>query len=210
MSKTKKVVSVFLVIFLLMTFSQVCFADEFSWDTFDSKWEYVENENAYLMPIRNNEDAWVGYDRAPKRLRPPIGKNWVIETCIAYNTEPEGSGSQVGLAIYKDENNWILWGQECNNATRANGVLGGVGYDVHSIQTKYDFLRIEKKENKYTFSCSADGETWLQLPGDYVDINNFLEGASYGLMGKNWEPFNGGVDTPTYYVGFAYFHEEAK
>lgn len=195
---------------MLLSFSTVSFADEFSWDTFDSKWEYVENKDAYLMPIRDNEDSWAGYDRAPKRLRQPIGENWVIETHISNNTEPEGNGSHVGLVIYKDPDNWILWGQECKTATVANGVLGGVGYDIHSIQTNYDYLRLAKEGNQYTFSCSLDGETWLELPGAYIDINHFLDGAQYGVMGKNWEAFRGGVDTPTYYVEFSYFQEKSK
>ena len=205
----KKVIScVFLVILLALFISQTVLADEFSWDTFDKKWEYVENDSTYLMPIRNHEDSWAGFDRGPKRLRNPVSQNWVIETCISNNTEPEGQGSHVGLVIYKNESNWILWGQEKNNATVANGVLGGNGYDICSVMTKYNYLRIAKNGNRYSFSFSEDGKTWLQMPNDYVDINNFLEGAQYGLMGKNWEPFNGGVDTPTYYVEFSYFDEK--
>lgn len=206
----KKIAGALLAAFILLVFSQVVLADEFSWDTLNSKWDYVENDDAYLMPIRNNEDSWVGYDRGPKRLRDAVSEDWVIETHIANNTEPEGTGSHVGLVIYKDEDNWILWGQEANNATVANGVLGGKGYDIHSIMTKYDYLRIAKTGNRYSFSFSADGETWLQLPNDYVDINHFLDGAQYGLMGKNWEAFNGGIDTPTYYVEFSYFYEQAR
>ena len=69
----KKITGMCFAVLVLLVFSQVVFADEFSWDTFDGKWEYVENDGTYLMPIRNNEDSWAGYDRGPKRLRDAVG-----------------------------------------------------------------------------------------------------------------------------------------
>ena len=184
-------------------------AYEFSWNQAEKDWQLHENDSQmYMLPIRDGADSFAGWDRCPKRLRQPVGEDWVIETRI-YDTDcPDGSGYHTGLMVYVDENNWIVWGLESGGATVANGVLGGVFYDIESVMDYYEYIRITKTGDLYTFSCSPDREHWVELPGRYDDIHGYLEGARYGLFGKSWEPES---DTnPTYYVMFEYFLEKVK
>lgn len=204
--KGKKISALILMLVLLSCMVLPSSAYEFSWNQAAKDWELHESKSeVYMLPIRDGEDSWAGFDRCPKRLRPAISEDWVIQTHISACSEPEGSGYHVGLIVYKDADNWMAWGVESGNATVANGVLGGNGYDIEGVYERYEYLRLTKKGNLYTFSCSPDGVHWVDLAGKYDDIHGFLEGAQYGLFGKNWEIT---ADyTPTYYVMFDSFTE---
>ena len=74
-------------------------------------------------------------------------------------------------------------GMEIKHIGYANGVLGGVFYDIESVMDYYEYIRITKTGDLYTFSCSPDREHWVELPGRYDDIHGYLEGAQYGIFG---------------------------
>lgn len=202
----KRAIALAAALVIVLTAAAAVFADEFSSRFIGEGWDFIDNDSsACLIAIRKNDDSWEYWDRAPKRLRDPVGEDWVIETYISETSLPEGEGHHAGLVVYKDSKNWILWGVEEGMSTTANGVLGGVGYDLHSVQSVYNYLRIKKTGNEYVFSCSADGEIWVDMPGRYIDINGYLEGARYGVMGKNWEAYEDYNES--YYVRFEYFKE---
>ena len=162
-------------------------AYEFSWNRGAADWTLHENNSdIYMLPIREGEDSFAGWDRCPKRLRDPVGEDWVIETRI-YDTDcPNGSGYHTGLMVYVDENNWIVWGIESGGSTVANGVLGGNFYDIESVLDPYEYIRITKTGDLYTFSCSPDRVHWVELAGRYDDIHGFLRGARYGIFSNSW------------------------
>lgn len=181
-------------------------AYEFSWNRAALDWKLHENNSEiYMLPIREGEDSFAGWDRCPKRLRQPVSEDWVIETHI-YDTDcADGSGYHTGLMVYVDENNWIAWGVESGGSTVANGVLGGNFYDIESVLDEYEYIRITKTGDLYSFSCSPDRVHWVELAGRYDDIHGYLQGARYGIFAKNWEP---DVDfNATHYVMFDYFTE---
>lgn len=181
-------------------------AYEFSWNRAALDWKLHENNSeVYMLPIREGEDSFAGWDRCPKRLRQPVSEDWVIETHI-YDTDcADGSGYHTGLMVYVDENNWIAWGIESGGSTVANGVLGGNFYDIESVLDEYEYIRITKTGDLYSFSCSPDRVHWVELAGRYDDIHGHLQGARYGIFAKNWEP---DVDfNATHYVMFDYFTE---
>ncbi len=181
-------------------------AYEFSWNLAAFDWTLHENESdIYMLPVRDGEDSFAGWDRSPKRLRDAVGENWVIETHICDTDCPNGSGYHTGLIVYVDADNWIAWGIESGEKTVANGVLGGSFYTIESVLDSYEYIRIKKTGDLYAFSCSPDRIHWVELAGRYDDIHGYLKGARYGLFAKNWEPdadFNA-----THYVMFDYFTE---
>ncbi len=205
----KKVFCVVLILVLLAAAAIPALAYEFSWNLAAKDWQLTEsNAKTYMLPIREGEDSFAGYDRCPKRLRQPVSQDWVIETHIGETDCNEGSGYHTGLMVYVDENNWIVWGIESGNATVANGVLGGNFYDIASVLDTYSYIRITKTGDLYTFACSPDRENWVELAERYDDIHGYLKNARYGIFAKNWEP---DVDfNPTHYVMFDYFIEKEK
>ena len=202
--------SILLLLSLVLILSCVLMpvmAYEFSWNQAAVDWKLHENNSEiYMLPVREGEDSFAGWDRCPKRLRDPVSEDWVIETHI-YDTDcPDGSGYHTGLMVYVDENNWIAWGIESGGRTVANGVLGGSFYDIESVLDGYEYIRITKTGDLYTFSCSPDRVHWVELAGRYDDIHHYLDGAQYGIFAKNWEP---DVDfNATHYVMFDYFLEK--
>lgn len=186
----------------------VCGADDFTWNTIRDEWSYKEpafSDGVYRMALHVNADAWAGYDRSVKRLRTAVAKNYAIETKITSIDSRCGVGSHFGIAIYKDQDNWILWGRLNGDRTTAQGVINGVGYELHNIYTVYPYLKITKEENSYTFSCSEDGEIWVSMPGAFLDVNGYMDGARYGIMAKNFEEYDD--FGRTYNIQFDYFYE---
>lgn len=204
----KKTLRLFLTALLILAcLLTPALAYEFSWNRAAFDWQFHENNSdIYMLPVRDGEDSFAGWDRCPKRLRDAVSGDWVIETHISDTDCPNGSGYHTGLMVYVDADNWIVWGIESGNATVANGVLGGNFYDIASVMDTYEYIRITKTGDLYTFSCSPDRVHWVELAERYDDIHGYLEGAQYGIFAKNWEPE---ADfTPTHYVMFDYFLEK--
>lgn len=194
---------------VLMVFSVlVCNADSFTWNTIRKEWTYKEAQypdGVYRLALHANEDAWAGFDRSVKRLRPTVGEDYEIETKITPVDSRLTTGCHFGLVIYKDSKNWLLWGQLNGERTTAQAVIDGVGYELYNVYTVFPYLKIVKEGNRYTFSCSEDGLTWVSMPGAYIDINNCLTDARYGIMAKSFEAYDD--FGPTYNIQFDYFYE---
>lgn len=204
----RRIITLGAALVLLTAAVLVCNADSFTWNTIRKEWTYQEAQypdGVYRLALHANEDAWAGFDRSVKRLRPAVSENFVIETHIT-NIDPNlGTGCHYGLVIYQDSRNWILWGQLDGERTTAQAVIDGVGYELHNIYTVFPYLRLSKEGNRYSFSCSEDGSTWVSMPGAYIDMNGSLEGARYGIMAKSYEAYDD--FGPTYNIQFDYFYE---
>ncbi|MGC8890088.1 MAG: DUF4185 domain-containing protein [bacterium] len=157
--------------------------DDFIWTREGSYYE-VEDNNL-KMHIMKRSDLWIGTDMAPKFLKIPSNNNWSIDMKISKNEAIPYGTNFFGLIVFKDENNWLLWGPLGNNLMEASGIFNGTFRKIISLDFSEPFLRISKQNNKYLFYYSKDGNNWV-IAGEYLDYFNSLQSAKYGFGGKEW------------------------
>lgn len=172
------------------------------WENPSGNASYVVSGGSFNMTVAQGDDQWININKAPRILRNQINSSWTIETEIKSNNG--GANSHTGLVIYKDAQNWIIWGQRGNNSLSIRGVIGNSSTNTLGVMsTKYKFLRIRRVGSDYFFDASSDGVNWTN-GNSYKDTAGSLAGARYGILGKNWS------SDPAYTVSFDYFREYSQ
>ena len=172
------------------------------WEDPSGNASYEVSGGIFNMTVTQGDDQWISINKAPRILRNQINSTWTIETKIVSSTA-RGS-SLVGLVIFKDPQNWFIWGQLGNNSLEGSGIIGNAFTQiVGNMSTKYKFLRIRRVGSDYFFDASADGINWTNA-NSYQDASGALAGARYGILGKNWS------SDPDYISRFDYFREYSQ
>jgi regulation of enolase protein 1 (concanavalin A-like superfamily) len=154
--------------------------DDFIWAREESYYE-VEDNNLRIH-VAKGSDFWMGIDKTPKFLKFPTNDNWSIELKISKNEAMLHGIDLFGLIIFKDENNWLLWGYSGSNSIEASGTFNRIFKKIISLDFSVPFLRISKQNNRYLFYYSKDGKNWI-IAGEYLDYFNSFSNARYGLGG---------------------------
>lgn len=189
----------------------VLFDDSFDGSTLKPGWawenpggtsSYSISGGRFNLTAGKANDQWVNVNRAPRILKTqPLG-NWTIETRI--NASSANGFTFAGLSVFKDSQNWLLWGWLGNSTLEASGIVNGSFTEpVGVMATKYSFLRIRRSANNYYFDASADGVNWTNA-NVYRDDAGYLSGARIGIMAKDWNAGSG----PSYTVSFDYYREQ--
>jgi len=182
------------------------FEDSFDGSTLAGDWwwgnpsgnaTYSVSGGNFNLTVGQNNDQWIGIDKAPRILRDQIVSPWTIETRIISSTAR--THSLVGLVIFKDPQNWFIWGQLGNNTLEGSGIINNAfTQPVGTMTTKYNYLRIRRVGNKYFFDASSDGINWAN-GNVYEDTSAALDKARFGVLGKNWS------SDPAYTASLDYF-----
>src|SRR3989344_7532749 len=190
------------------------FTDQFNSYSLDPSWQwenpsgnatYEVTGNALRISPAHGDDQWIGIDKASRVLRAQRLAPWTIETKIVANNAAIISQNLGGLVIFKDSQNWLIWGQLGNNQLEASGIINNTfTQPVATIATKYNYLRIRRIGNSYYFDASSDGANWTN-GNVWQDSTSSLDGARYGFLAKDW---SGGSGT-SYSIDFDYFREYA-
>src|SRR5215213_5136425 len=95
--------------------------------------------------------------------------DWSATTCVT-GIVPDTAYQQAGLIVYDDDDNYLKWGYEYDGGTPAGQAfvlvaeMGGVPVharpEASESGLKKFWLRVSKRQGKYVYAWSADGEKW--------------------------------------------------
>lgn len=184
-----------LVGLLILLIASVCKADNVLTGNMAKGWTEQKNKDIMVLPVRKGDCV----PNTPMILKSQLSGDWYIHANINNNSAPTNGNNLVGIVLFKDANNWLLWGQRNNSSMELSGVIGGTATTVLSVAHKYPHMRIIKRtgDSSYTrylvYGCDDytgdDSHEFWQYIGYFEDTTSALNGAQYGLMG--WDKATG-------------------
>lgn len=176
-----------------------------------SGWTEQKNKGSLILTVRKGDDE----ENAQRILRPTLDGDWYIDSHLVTSSAPDGD-NHVGIVLYKDPNNWLLWGQRNNSFMEFSGkVDGNIVVPVQASYHVYPHMRMIKRTGDsnhtryYVYGCDNyagdDSHEFWQYCGYYEDTNGvFDSGAEYGLYGRD----SASGSTPGgYAANFDYFND---
>lgn len=154
-------------------------------------WMYEKGKGTFDFSVPADSK---GLESAPRLLKDQLSGEWIIHTQINHNSADQGSDTHMGIMIYVDDNNYLIWGQRNNEKLELSGVLGGKETGaLAECDTLYEHLRIWKitrdgEATRYYVYGAEDAYYKWQYVGYFEDENTALEGAQYGLGAWDNEP----------------------
>ncbi len=157
------------------------FTEHFNQETLDTSWEWIDplnnfnytiEDGRYLqINISSGHDIFPGSNYNAPRLLRKISGDFIIETMM---TDGENYTRHGGLLIWKDEQNFIrletstysYWPNTIYCGANINGRFIHPG--VHPLTTKSAYLRIERKDDRFTVYVSTDNREWYRC--GWVDM----------------------------------------
>jgi hypothetical protein len=175
----------------------------------NSAYSFTENPGWLRIRINKNENLWKGaankYYVLARRAKHVSG-DWEIETYINF---PNGrtSGHQMGLGVFQDANNLILFGPSDSSTGAQQMVALRIENDATDqrlvgiyAQTAFT-LRIRKVGNRFYCYARPDGVADFTLI--YTHTSNTIVTPYIGVMGKSFSPATE-TDFPVDYDSFSY------
>ncbi len=164
---------------------------------------YTISGGAFNLKAGGGNDQWIGIDRGPRLLKDqPASTDWTIETRI---TASNGNAStHVGLTVFADASNFLMWGQLSNSSLEASGIVNNTFTgQTAKMATKYNYLRLRKAGSSYFFDASPNGVNWTNA-NVYNDPAGHLSGAKVGFLAKDWNA----TTSPGFTTSFDYYKED--
>ena len=198
-------------LFLLLgiLWSSTAQADDFSGNALETEWHYHQTSDQCTLPLYAFDQQQRTDDRGVKLLRDMDDGDWCIETCIATDTFEGQAGLHAGLCVYLDGDNYLYFCRDAEGKILQSGRIGGKEWTGSSTAQDGRYLRIEKKEQTYSFFFSQDGKNWQEAPRKLADSKGLLKGAQAGVMNRTsnrTELFHSGAMTlPCWTVDYGYF-----
>jgi beta-xylosidase len=172
------------------------FRDDFN-ETLDAGWSWVredpQNWSLTALPGALQINVAGGYVTAHTNpnllLRSAPEGNFQIETQITFR--PTRNYQFAGLIIYENDSNFIQAGRAYCNSIGCAGVGLYMDYYEQGRIVKPDFgqpfgdidpllLRLNRRENTYTFEASTDGKVWFIIGSHTSDMNPLQIGLVTG------------------------------
>ncbi len=171
------------VILSALLLSVAC-ADDFSYHGIEAEWNYSQAMETLLLPVYEYDNQDKAHDRGVRVLRDVQTADWTMETYLMSDTLGSKGGLHGGLTVYKDAKNYLIFGLNSGKKMTLYGLCNGEEIGGGSVMAAHRYLRIEKKDGRYTFLSSEDGITWVSFTKDFQDITGALEGAQIGIMNR--------------------------
>lgn len=210
-SKRLFIILTFFLSFLFIagnSYASIVFQDQFNSSPISSSWRWENpggtssqtvSGGTWNLTVGAVNDQWININKAPRILKTQPTGNWTIETRVTSNT---GNAQTFGgLTVFKDQANWLLWGQLGNSTLEGSGIINNAFTEpITTMATKYNYLRIRKISNTYYFDASPNGTKWTNA-NIYTDTTNSLSGARVGILAKSWS-------STKYTIKFDYYKED--
>ncbi len=186
------------------------FSDEFSTDTLDSGWTWLDplGDCSYSLTANpgylrvsvpdGGHDMWPGFNYNSPRVTQPVAGDFTIETRVLF--DPQYHAQHAGLLVWKDADNFLRLERRYSNDGQAVVIcadVGGTGTIQQAIFSETTtYLRMVRQGNVFSSYYSSDGINWSLLADTTMAV---VDPVEVGLMMVNsWQ------DNPTY-ADFDYF-----
>jgi len=149
-------------------------------------WTLRKSMGVFVLPVRSGATSVT----APRLLRSQKEGNWTVEGMLSYLSEKHIGDTLAGLALYVDDQNYLIFGVRNGYGTpcrfELSGMIGGHStgalLQVKHTQNGNRTLRITKRTQDGTFPIYyfyAPDNTYV---GKYVDDAGLFDKALYGAM----------------------------
>jgi len=170
-------------------------------------WILRKSLGVFSMPVRSGATG----QNAPRLLRAQKSGDWTLEGMISYNSASAKGNNLAGLALYVDDNNYLVFGirNGCGNTVRLelSGMLNGQPTGpLIDVQRRYEAdrtLRISKRHQDGSFPVYYFYGFGNHYAGKYEDVAGVFDSAQYGAMA--WEATGG--DGEDYVVTFEHISD---
>ncbi len=164
-------------------------ADDFSYNRLEPAWTYINPGSSLMLPVYEFDVQNQKQDHGTKLLREMPAGDWRLETHISRDNFDKERQYHGGLCVYRDSQNYLMFGSKSANYAGCYGVIGGrvlasTSSNESCLKGEYEYFAIEKHEHVYTFFASMDGQRWDTLPVTFKDVNASLDGGEIGLMNR--------------------------
>lgn len=153
----------------------------------DDGWDYFNGKGSFSLAV---QDGMVR-ENAPRLMRTQPEEEWMLMASLQHNSALPQGANHVGLALYRDKNNYLVWGPEGNGEITLSGRMGGKDTGVLcTLEEDLYLLRIWKvtrdsETPRYYFYAAKDSYYSWQYGGYFEDTKNAFDGAQYGVMGES-------------------------
>lgn len=202
--RIKRIISLFFAFTLVMSLT-ACGAKDQSGVLNDDGWSYVSGKGSFSLAV---QQGMTGED-APRLLRDQPEGEWMLMTALQYNSATKDGDNHTGLTLYKDKDNYLIWGPKDGGHVVLSGKVGGKDLDnLFPLVEKLYILRIWKvtrdsEAPRYYFYAATDSYYSWQYGGYFEDTTGAFNDAQYGVMGES------GKDDASYCAQFEYIDEYA-
>lgn len=153
----------------------------------DDGWSYYNGKGSFSLAV---QDGMTGED-APRLLRPQPEGEWMLMASLQHNSASTDGGNHTGLALYKDKNNYLIWGPKDGGEMVLSGKVGGkdtgelftLGDDLYVLRI-WKVLR-DSEAPRYYFYATKDSYYSWQYGGCFEDTTGAFTDAEYGVMGES-------------------------
>ena len=153
----------------------------------DDGWSYFNGKGSFSLAV---QDGMAGED-APRLLRPQPKGEWMLMASLQHNSASEEGTNHVGLALYQDNKNYLIWGPQDNGEIVLSGLVNGKDTGaLCTLEEDLYLLRIWKVTRdsevpRYYFYASEDSYYSWQYAGCFEDTTGAFDEAQYGVMGES-------------------------
>jgi regulation of enolase protein 1 (concanavalin A-like superfamily) len=158
--------------------------EDFSQDPTTSGWDWVDpagdcsygwKDGSYLQiavpPVHSLGDLWFGANLNAPRLLRLLSGDFAVETKLSDGFAGKGVG---GLLVWADDRNFARLELAPSGISTSVWYAGSVYYGaiadgkfihpgVHLFEAEPAWLRLERKEDRFTGYVSSDGENWYRV-----------------------------------------------
>lgn len=152
----------------------------------DENWEYSNGKGSYSMAVQ----ASMTGENAPRLLKEQLKGEWMLHAELEYSSASENGDNHTGLVLYKDAENYLIWGPRNGAEIELSGRLNGdATAPLVTLGSKGTHLRIWKntrdgEATRYYLYAATDAYYSFQYAGVFEDTDGIFETAKYGIMGE--------------------------
>ena len=153
----------------------------------DDGWSYYNGKGSFSLAV---QEGMTGED-APRLLRPQPEGEWMLMAALQYNSASEDGENHTGLTLYRDKDNYLIWGPKNGGEIVLSGKVGGKDTgELFSMAEDLYILRIWKvtrdsEAPRYYFYAAKDSYYSWQYGGYFEDTTGAFTAAEYGVMGQS-------------------------
>jgi beta-glucosidase len=226
---------------IYINFGTDAVSDEFNSQTLGKQWNWVrENQSNWSLSKKKGAlsitsakgDIILNNNNAENLLLQSANADWTIDSKIQYSKTPASPAQHGGILAYENDDNFVKlvyrsstarggFGQQ-SASTVQNGsvelVMETNGYqksvatlNIQDIKDNNLFLRLDKKGETYTASCSTDGKNFKHVGSTEVLLSDVMagmitcDGIAPTRLGTRPQP-QAPVQIAPIYVAYDYFH----
>lgn len=154
----------------------------------DDNWTSYQGKGALSLAIAaGNHGA-----SAPRLVKAQPEGEWILHTHLTYLSADSNGDNHAGLTLYKDENNYLVWGPRNNGALVLSGKINGETTEefVH-LEENFAHLRIIKNltdadcPRYYVYAANDAYYSWLYA-GYFDDTDHVFDTAKIGTIGLDY------------------------